>query len=281
MQIAPKNFYHWVTQCMSRLVFLMPLLERKVGDRVVLIVPDKKFVRETMSALSIDPQRVHFRVPERPPIVYAETLYTVDWRGWGGTAASDGTEFLAPRAGLVRVRRMFSQLQLGLPSRKNAARGDAQPVVIYCSRFLAGNTTGWKRKAVNEAQLVAAMEGALRGSGMVLRVFHGFGTPILDAAALFGRARVVIGVHGGSLANIVFCKEGSSVIEIALPELQYRMYLHMAMALGLHYHMLIHLPEGAFHSEVSVDTSAVVIALQEAMRKQAQGGRGPEPELAA
>jgi hypothetical protein len=262
MQMAPRNFYHWLTQCMARLLFLLPLLDRQEGGPITLVVPDKAFVRQTLIALSVDLARVHFRAPSGLPTVYADTLYTVDWRGWGGTAADACTEMLTPRAGLVRIRHAFARMPLGLPP-----AADTRPVVVYASRTFAGKSN-WKRRVENEVELVAAIKDVLAPSGMALEVFHGFNTPLVEAAALFRRSRVVIGIHGGSLANLAFCAKGSSVVEIALPELQYRMYMHMSMALGLHYHMINHFAENMFHSVLSVDINEVRIAVQATLVEQ-------------
>ena len=44
-----------------------------------------------------------------------------------------------------------------------------------------------------------------------------------------------MGVHGGAMANAVFCAPGAALVEVALAEPMYRHYMHLAAALGLRY----------------------------------------------
>ena len=46
-----------------------------------------------------------------------------------------------------------------------------------------------------------------------LRVFRG-GYTLGESSALFGKVRLVIGVHGGAFYNIVFCRSGTTIVEV-------------------------------------------------------------------
>ena len=50
--------------------------------------------------------------------------------------------------------------------------------------------------------------------------------------ALFSRAVAVVGVHGGALSNILFCRDGTLIVEIAPRSVQSWHYAHAAAALG-------------------------------------------------
>jgi hypothetical protein len=68
---------------------------------------------------------------------------------------------------------------------------------------------------------------------------------------LFQSARVVLGIHGGALANIVWCQKNTHVVEINKDENSDRgedllvedkprhMYAGMSYSLGLHYHVYV------------------------------------------
>ena len=81
-----------------------------------------------------------------------------------------------------------------------------------------------------------------------------------QTAALFFNARVVVGVHGGALSNIIWsappCKDGENgadddktcghtrlVLELGFPAPQTRHYAHAAASLDLHYEVALLEPD--------------------------------------
>jgi hypothetical protein len=90
----------------------------------------------------------------------------------------------------------------------------------------------------NESALVAALQGLLPAS-WDLRVFNGSRGSWKSDMELFRRADVVVGVHGGALANIVACQRGAAVIEIGFRTVAGAAYGHVAKALGLHYRKVL------------------------------------------
>jgi hypothetical protein len=86
-----------------------------------------------------------------------------------------------------------------------------------------------------ESQLRRALAAVLTPSPVELAVFAG-DESLRDTIRLFSQAQVVLGVMGGGLSNLIFARAGTSVLEIALPE-PHRYYAHLALALGLEYHM--------------------------------------------
>ena len=59
--------------------------------------------------------------------------------------------------------------------------------------------------------------------------------PVTEQIALFRRARVVVGPHGGGLTNCLWQAAGSALVELPLAPLQRTEFAVMAAALGLHY----------------------------------------------
>ena len=45
----------------------------------------------------------------------------------------------------------------------------------------------------------------------------------------------MVGYHGGGMANIIFAREGTTVVEVSLEEEEFGMYSYMADCLGLRY----------------------------------------------
>lgn len=65
-----------------------------------------------------------------------------------------------------------------------------------------------------EDALVAALTEALAGHAHV-RLFDSQNVTIHQTIGLFHKALVVVGVHGGALANVAFCRPGTLLAEIA------------------------------------------------------------------
>ena len=75
---------------------------------------------------------------------------------------------------------------------------------------------------------------------LALVVFDGGEYSSQDSIDLFSRARMIIGVHGGALSNIIFSSVGCTVIELGFTTVRSRHYHQMSVALGLAYH-IVHL----------------------------------------
>lgn len=81
---------------------------------------------------------------------------------------------------------------------------------------------------------------------------------VIQYSKLFYNSNIVIGMFGAGLTNIIFCKEGTAVINIyAIEKLPY-MYLAQATALGLKFYGLYNKPEWDI---VNVTTLIQIISL--------------------
>ena len=68
---------------------------------------------------------------------------------------------------------------------------------------------------------------------------------------------MVIGLHGAGLSNVIFCSEGTPLVELALPEPTMRFFAHAAMALSLPYWAVYVAPD-SFRKSIVVDIPQVV-----------------------
>jgi len=128
---------------------------------------------------------------------------------------------------------------------------------IYVSRRQCG--TG---RLVNEAELLALLEK--RGFECVVLEDLSF----LDQVRLFDAAEIVMGTHGSGLANLVFCRPGTAVIELFSPNYINVMYWALSNQIGLAYYFV----KGAgdvsrqrgrrVHEDVFVDVQQVALLLK-------------------
>lgn len=139
-----------------------------------------------------------------------------------------------------------------------------RPVVLWIVRKAARDES---RILKNERRLVAALRNI---KGVDVREFDGAEEGAERAVTMFSRAAVVVGVHGAGLSNILFCSEGTTVIELGFANPLVRHYMYIAEALGLSYERV--LLEGAGRDEramgkkkVAVDVEAAVEAVRRAI----------------
>ncbi|MDB5572495.1 MAG: Capsular polysaccharide biosynthesis protein-like protein [Hyphomicrobiales bacterium] len=85
------------------------------------------------------------------------------------------------------------------------------------------------RRLADEAQV----EGALQERGFSRFVAHAANHK--DQFAAFRSADVVVGVHGAGLANLLFCRPGTLVVEVFPENFVKSTYLWLARRLGLEY----------------------------------------------
>ncbi len=91
-----------------------------------------------------------------------------------------------------------------------------QDRVIYLQR--PGN---FSRTVANEDELLARIRQVLDRTELELEIFTGPKQVIQEDMDRFRRAKIIIGAHGGAMANMIFAQPGSHVIEF-LPI--YRLY---------------------------------------------------------
>jgi hypothetical protein len=119
--------------------------------------------------------------------------------------------------------------------------------IVYLSR-----TNGMKPRIMeNEHAFIEALEKTSVRLGFQLSVFKRPAKDPLEDVRLFRGARVVVGIHGGALANIVWCQKNTHVVEINKDEHSdggeqllvednpRHMYAHMSHSLDLHYHAFV------------------------------------------
>ncbi|CAI5499657.1 unnamed protein product [Closterium sp. Naga37s-1] len=107
---------------------------------------------------------------------------------------------------------------------------------------------------------VMEREGDLEGS--MRRVFgdrlvvYGNSLPILQARALFRRARLVVAVHGAGLSHTIFMPSNASVLEIRPRDYHNTCYHHLAEACDVNYYLM--LGEGNKKGTVKADLGEVM-----------------------
>jgi tetratricopeptide (TPR) repeat protein len=103
-----------------------------------------------------------------------------------------------------------------------------QPERVYITRRIAGN-----RRIINEDEVVEV----LKALGFVTITAESMS--IAEKISLLSSAKVVLGLSGGGMTNLLFCSPGTKVIEIFPPHLVGMYYYILSDHLELEYYYLI------------------------------------------
>jgi hypothetical protein len=239
--IADHYFYgHWMLDTLPRLA----LLENSGIAWDKLVTPQAtRFQRDTLRLLGIDASRI---IEERDLHLEAARLVVPTLPGLPGNPPRWACDFLRSRF---------------LPLAGPRTRSDRR---IYISREKAKT-----RHVVNERQLIQAL-GA-RGFECILLE----DMPFLDQVRLLNESSVVISPHSTGLTNLVFCRPGTSVIEIFSPRYVTSCWFSLANALELDYGYSLGVGKGGgghrVHEDITVNVERVVRLLDETLEHRSGG----------
>ena len=217
-----EAFQHFIIDVLPRLAAVIDLLEEPqfAHLKIVSHLEGAAFIRWFWRRLGLED-----RVVQKP--INSE-------EGWVIHADAALYPEFEPGLGVYGVypRNLLRPLQhrLGL-----LARGD-QDLVLYLHRG-----EQMLRSVANADDLLARIREVLSGTPYRLEVLESSGDFDADVAT-FARAKIIIGPHGGALANMAFARPGAHVIEFLPIYRLYQenkdprpMYWGLAQAAGLHY----------------------------------------------
>jgi hypothetical protein len=199
------NFFHWVMECLPRLAVLEEYV--KLFDGFIVPAQMQPFHHESLKAIGIDAHcliaassRSHLKL---------EHFFATDY------SARDN-----PPAWLhLWYKKKFIQ-----PFNVKVKPGRR----IYVSRADAVY-----RKALNGEEI----ERMVSAFGFEIITLSQMS--FLEQAAVFYSSDVIVAEHGSGLANLVFCREETKVIEIFSPFRMYPCFYAIAESVGLQYDFFI------------------------------------------
>ena len=194
------NHSHWLTAHLPKLILL-----KKLGRLSDIILPPAsgrtEAINSSLRMLGIDPADYRTFDPARPLLVKELTVI--------------GTDRFRPEL-LQSVRDEFSANHSDAPHRR-----------IYISRAKAA-----RRKLLNEDQVWAVLEKL--GFEKVFMEDLDF----QDQVAMMQQAAIVVAPHGAAITNILFCRPGTHVVEIADLSFPNPNFYALASAMGHRYWIL-------------------------------------------
>jgi tetratricopeptide (TPR) repeat protein/capsular polysaccharide biosynthesis protein len=199
-------YFHWMVDILPRLDLLRQSgFELNSLDGIIVNGRQQAFQKETLHLFGVPEDRVI--ESDRHPHIQAEELVVPAFAGSLGWVTPWTLQVLRDRI---------------LPVVPPATVEASYPKAIYISRADAQY-----RRVLNEA----VVEEQLAALGVVSVTLTG--RSVVEQAALFAHAKVIIAPHGSSLTNLVFCRPGTQVVEITSPHYRRPYFWEISRLLGL------------------------------------------------
>lgn len=206
--LAGHVYYHWMIDILPRLEILRRSgIELEEIDWFVVNNIDRNFQKETLKFLGIPTNKI--KISDDHSHIEAEELIVPSFPGhldW------------VPKATITFLRKTF------LSAIDN--KSSKYPQRIYVSRAQARG-----RVVINEDQVIDLL------SELGFQTVFLEELSVLEQVALFANTKVIVSPHGSSLTNIVFCRPGTTVVELFSPNYLRTDYWMLSQQLKLqHYY---------------------------------------------
>ncbi|HTF21104.1 MAG TPA: glycosyltransferase family 61 protein [Chryseolinea sp.] len=179
---AKYFLYHWMLETIPKMYLFQQSGELDKDSRFIIPNQHFRYQKEFLKHFGIDEQ--HIIDEEQVHHIQADWLYVTSHVKYFDHHPAWSCNFLY---------KSIVQRQEKAPSRR-----------IYISRGDAAKN----RPVVNEPQLIEVLGRHGFESVQLSRL------SIYEKAQVFNSASIIVGVHGGGLANLVYCESGTKVLEI-------------------------------------------------------------------
>ena len=174
-----NNYFHCLFQIAPKIWFLDSIGEIKEVNHFLLEVSRYSFQMEIIKTLGINPKKI-INLSKQKYVEVEQILVT--------------PTFTRPEPWIcLKLRELFLSSKIDTCSWEK----------IFVSR----NGAKYRRFA-QEEELVTLL------NKLGFKVLSTEGMTILEQAHVFNKAKVIVGVHGAGLANIVFCEPSSKILEL-------------------------------------------------------------------
>jgi capsular polysaccharide biosynthesis protein len=129
--------------------------------------------------------------------------------------------------------------------------------------YIGRGDSAVNRKVINEHELT----DVLKSYGFEIHFLSGIS--VVEQARLFNSARIVVGVHGAGLTNLVYCEPATKVLEIFPDNYVRHIFYDISNKRGLEYHYLLCPSEGTAE-DTWVGQTISLTADIEAIRKKVE-----------
>lgn len=240
-----KAYAHWMLETLGRLALLEIF---GVAYDYLYVALDQRYKQETLSLWGVDLDKV---IEPFGDMAYIQADQLVVPSLLGRTVPAQGPEamfclYTSPEI-LNYVRNKF----LMLPQLQDVE------ATKFASRIFISRKKDRARKMINEDEIFALFEplGFVR--------YDLWDLSLLEQIVLFKNAEIIVGCHGSSLTNLMFCSPGTEVIEI----FQQRgdcSFWYLSQQLGLKHHCVktVEFDKKGGFADTYVDPSIIADLIQ-------------------
>lgn len=204
-------YYNWVFDIFSRLLVLQ---NNDISYDWLYVSSHKPFMKELLLLAGVDAHKII--TPSDDTVIQADEIIAPSLPR---SAIEDGILYPCKvwhdKRTIDKLNQLILPLTFKIP--------DCFSKKVFISRSDTSN-----RQITNEDEIFALFEhyGFQRYSLSDLS--------IIEQAALFNRANIIVATHGAGLTNLIFCKPNTTVIEM-FQTLQGSHYFYLSKQLQLHY----------------------------------------------
>lgn len=207
LQTNVANYYHWMAES---LVHYMEVRDYVPDIEVAIPTQCPSFVRDSLAFLGIN----RIREVDVQKTYECSTLYKVDYTANDGHADNVFHIYSPSLRGLRMLRNSLqSKLVSTIPTK-----------LVYVRRARG------IRSVEHDAYLIDRLRETYKDDFVVFE--HG---TFQEQSALFSSAKMIFGPHGAGLTNMLFCPEGTTILELQLSPNCNTCFEYMANALGFPY----------------------------------------------
>lgn len=180
-----RNYYHWMVECLPKLESIIPLLKADRSVKLLLDFNLPSFVYDSLALYGISQDRVKCL---KEVTAFSEVVFA--------TRISRSNQTISPL-----VKSFYQNFNKRFLNKNVATRSTSKR--IYISRANAH-----MRRLVNEEKLTQKLEK------FGFKTIYSEELSLIEQAQVFYDANFIIGAHGAGLANLVFCRPKTKVIEL-------------------------------------------------------------------
>ncbi len=210
------NYYHWTLQCLPSLCLYAAL--KNLNSELKLLLPSNLpgFAKQYLDMLDIDMDTDVQLLPLQDRLFFAKQLLYPSFLG-------GEFSFNASPVMLDYLECLYKR-KLGSNSHDGEIAGKKR--ILYCARLDSSN-----RRIINEKEVISFLE-----ENFEAEIFVSTGKSVAEQAEKFNSADILISPHGAGMSNLVFCKQGTTIIEIMPDKYINPCFATLALAKGCNYH---------------------------------------------
>ncbi len=210
------NYYHWTLQCLPSLCLYAAL--KNLNSELKLLLPSNLpgFAKQYLDMLDIDMSTDVQLLPLQDRLFFAKQLLYPSFLG------GEFSFNVSP----VMLEYLDCLYKTKIGNNVHSGENGGKKRILYCARLDSSN-----RRIINEPEVISFLEVNFEAE-----IFLSTGKSVAEQAQKFNSADILISPHGAGMSNLVYCRPGTTIIEIMPDKYINPCFATLALARGCNYH---------------------------------------------